>query len=367
MITILLIEEDNEIRKNVSEILTLARYKIITAVNGKEGIEKARAQRPEVIVCAIMMSGIDGFCVLNIIRNDPLTRHTHFIFLTARNDPEDFRQAIKSGANDFIVKPFSGGDLLDAIKCYIESSRAIADAAEDGVLLSPLISIPEHVPFENNTAFAINDVTIQASLKHLLADCELERFMKKNVVYREGSLPRNLYFVRAGKVKAFRSHQDGKNLIVDLFTEGDFMGYAPILLGTNHIETAEVIESSELIIIPKKKLDDLLNTEPPLVKFFLDRLAKDFIEKDQRLLGLAYNTLRKKVAEALLIIEKKYRKQKDEEFEVDIEREELASIAGTATESLIRTLYAFKNENLIEMRNGIITGINAMRLQLLRR
>jgi len=91
-------------------------------------------------------------------------------------------------------------------------------------------------------------------------------------------------------------------------------------------------------------------------------LARNVIEKEEQLLGMAYNSLRKKVAEALITLQKKYNPENTNNFSIDIGRENLATIAGTATESLIRTLSDFKNEKLIEITNGSITLLNEKKL-----
>jgi CRP-like cAMP-binding protein len=87
------------------------------------------------------------------------------------------------------------------------------------------------------------------------------------------------------------------------------------------------------------------------------------VEKENQLLGIAYNSLRKKVAEALLLIQKKYQQKKDEKFIIDINRDSLATIAGTAKESLIRTLSDFKYEKLIDIEDGNISIINEKKLE----
>ena len=94
-------------------------------------------------------------------------------------------------------------------------------------------------------------------------------------------------------------------------------------------------------------------------------LARNVADKENQLLGLAYNSLRKKVADALLMLQKKYHNKNDETFEIDISRENLATIAGTATESLIRTLSDFRSEKLIDIKDGAITIINQKKLEYL--
>ena len=95
---------------------------------------------------------------------------------------------------------------------------------------------------------------------------------------------------------------------------------------------------------------------------FIRLLANNITEKENQLLGLAYNSLRKRVADALLTLESKYRKENQDKFSMHISREDLANIAGTATESLIRTLSDFKSEHLIEIKEGNIIITNQKKL-----
>ena len=138
----------------------------------------------------------------------------------------------------------------------------------------------------------------------------------------------------------------------------------PLLENSVYKDTAEALELTELAIIPKQDFEDLLNKSAEVSRQFIQLLAKNVAAKENMLLALAYNSLRKKVAESLLMLQKKYQ-YKEENFSIDITRENLASIAGTATESLIRTLSDFKNEKLIEIAGGNITIINRKKLERL--
>ena len=106
-----------------------------------------------------------------------------------------------------------------------------------------------------------------------------------------------------------------------------------------------------------------MNKNAEVAKKFIKLLAKNVTDKEEHLLGLAYNSLRKKVAETLIMLQKKYNNENDEKFTIDISRENLASIAGTATESVIRTLSDFRNEKLIEINSGNIKIINYKKLE----
>ena len=123
------------------------------------------------------------------------------------------------------------------------------------------------------------------------------------------------------------------------------------------------MEEAELAVIPKEDFDDLINNNKDVAQKFIRLLAKNVSEKENQLLSLAYNSLRKKVADTLLMLQKKYHEKKEENFVIDISRESLATIAGTATESLIRTLSDFRSEKLIEIKDGGITIINQKKLE----
>jgi CRP-like cAMP-binding protein len=129
-------------------------------------------------------------------------------------------------------------------------------------------------------------------------------------------------------------------------------------------ETAEAMEDAEIAMIPREEFDALVRDNTLVMKKFLQILAGNVVEKENQLLGLAYNSLRKRVADALLMLRNKFGKSKPE-FAIHISREDLANIAGTATESLIRTLSDFKAEKLIDIKEGNIVLLNEKKLELL--
>jgi CRP-like cAMP-binding protein len=106
-----------------------------------------------------------------------------------------------------------------------------------------------------------------------------------------------------------------------------------------------------------------MNTNPDVTHKFIQLLAKNITEKQKQLLNLAYNSLRKKVADALITLMEKYGRKLNDHYTIDISRENLATIAGTATESLIRTLSDFKNEKLLEIMEGHIIILNENKLR----
>ncbi len=337
MKTILVIEDNENIRENVQEILTLSDYNVILAHNGKEGIELAQKNKPDLIICDIMMPGVDGYGVLHVLHRDAETHNIPFIFLTSKSERSDFRAAMEMGADDYITKPFSGNELLNAIESRLKKSE---------VLKRTLASSLEGI---HQLKVATGSAK---SLEELTNESNLNEYKKKQVIYKQGNHPHYLYFIVKGKVKTYRTHEDGKDLVMDLYNEGDFFGYTPLLENSVYKDTAETIEETELALVPKRDFEELMNSNPSIARKFVGLLAKNVASKEEQLLGIAYNTLRKKVAEALVVMYRKYHSSTSTPFSVEISREELASIAGTATESLIRTLSDFKSEKLIDIVSG---------------
>ena len=103
---ILLIEDDVVLRENTEELLELSNYEVVVAPNGKVGVEIAKQNLPNIIVCDIMMPELDGYGVLEALSKNEETRHIPFIFLSAKTERKDVRKGMDLGADDYITKPF---------------------------------------------------------------------------------------------------------------------------------------------------------------------------------------------------------------------------------------------------------------------
>ncbi len=120
MKTILIIEDQSEMRRNISTILRLEKFRPVAAENGRAGIEAARKEKPDLILCDVMMPDLDGYGVLAELRTDPTTAAIPFVFLTARGEKTDIRSGMNLGADDYLTKPVAKADLLNAIKTRLE-------------------------------------------------------------------------------------------------------------------------------------------------------------------------------------------------------------------------------------------------------
>lgn len=340
---ILLIEDNDDIRNNTGEILELANYEVIPAENGKVGVEMAIAHQPDLIICDIMMPVLDGYGVLHAVHRNENIRNTPFIFLTAKTEKTDFRKGMELGADDYISKPFDGTDLLNAIDSRLKKRDFLKQELSAGI---------------EGVQSLIRIASGKDILLPLTENRDTNIYKKKQVIYSEGNRPHKLFYVIKGKVKTFRSNETGKDLVTEIFSAGDFLGFVPLLEGAAYRDTAEALEESEIAEIPKEDFDALLNNDPAIAVAFMHLLARNVSEKEEKLLALAYNSLRKKVADALMLV---LRKSSDKNM-IDISRESLAGIAGTATESFIRTLSDFKTEKLIDIQNGRIIILDEKKL-----
>lgn len=344
---LLLIEDNDDIRENTAEILELGGYKVDTAENGKIGVEKALAKKPDLIICDVMMPVLDGYGVLHLLNINPELKGIPFIFLTAKAERGDFRKGMEMGADDYVTKPFTDVELLSAIESRLNKVELLKKN------------------FELN-ADGMNQMLQEAggkmALENLTKDRHINHYKRKQVIYSEGNHPNKLYYIERGKVKTFKANADGKEFTVGLHGEGEFIGYIAMLEGTTYKETAEAISEAEVAIIPIDEFKGLIESNKEVMHKFIKLLARNVAEKEEQLLGLAYNSLRKRVADALMTLQQKYRKTQTEKFSIQISREDLANIAGTATESLIRTLSDFKSEKLIDIQGGEIVIVNEKKL-----
>ena len=349
MKTILLIEDNLEIRENTAEILELDGYKVITAENGKMGVEMAMQNPPDLIVCDIMMPLLDGYGVLHMLSKNPETEAIPFIFLTAKADRGDFRKGMEMGADDYITKPFEDVELLNAIESRFKKLSLSNKKYEKLEGLQELVK----------------DVGGEEDLKKLNENREKRNFKKKSEIYREGDYPFYLFYLEKGQVKTYKTNEDGKELIVGLYNAGDYFGHVNLLTDAAYSESAAALEDTELCLIPKSDFNDLLHKNRQVAKKFIGILSKEIKENEDQLLKLAYNSVRKRVSEALI----KFFEHIDATGQRDgvkISREDISNVAGTSLETAIRTLSDFKDEKLIEIKSGKIKILDEQKLRNLR-
>ncbi|MDG2450167.1 MAG: response regulator [Saprospiraceae bacterium] len=340
---ILVIEDNLEVRENICEILELDGYNVIDAENGKRGIQIAKDNSPDLILCDVMMPELDGFGVLKILSKNDLTKNIPFIFLTAKAENTDFRKGMGLGADDYITKPFDDTQLLEAIEMRLKKSEDhLSHSAKNDRGIQQFFS----------------EVKAQKDFEKLIEDKEIRTFNDKNEIYKEGSESRWLYFINSGSVKRFRTNEFGKELITHIYKEGDYFGYFSILQDMPHLDSAVALNDATLHLIPADDFKMMLFNNRDFIAQFVRVLSEVVEDNEQKLLEMAYSSVRRKVANALLDFSSLGKKdENDQSISLSVSRENLAAAAGTAKETLIRTLSDFKAEGLLQIqgKNIIIT------------
>lgn len=349
--TILLIEDNEEMSENIVSILELANYNVLSAPNGRVGVEIAQQKLPDLILCDVMMPELDGYGVLHILNKKPETASIPFIFLTAKADKSDFREGMNLGADDYITKPFDGFDLLKVIEIRLKKNTLLKSSF-------------------NNDLQDVNSFFSKAKelkeFQKLSENRPLRTFRKKDILFMEGQTPNDLYFVSKGSVKTFKINYDGKELVTGIHSAGAFIGYTPLLEDKPYSEHAEALEDSQVAIIPKNDFLLLLYSSKDVARKFIQLLSNNLDDTEKRLLDVAYQSVRQRVAGALLQIRDKYGVPGHEDV-ISFARKDISGLIGTATESLNRTLADFREEGLIEIMDDGVRILDRKKLERLSR
>ncbi|MEZ0611742.1 response regulator [Fibrella sp. WM1] len=382
MKSILVIEDNAEMRENIAEMLELASYTVIQAGNGKQGVQMARRTQPDLILCDVMMPELDGYGVLQILSNDPLQATTPFLFLSAKADSTDFRFGMNLGADDYLTKPFDDVTLLNAVELRLKKGeRKRSDAVASPANLA------------NLTQAILNESTAQQELSDYYPTAH---YRKKQQLFTVGSLPMSLFFVIKGKIKVSRLNQAGNEYITALVGAGEFIGYVDLLKGGSYAETAEALDDVTVVTILKADFLELIGHHQGVAAKFIHLLVNDVVEHQKRLLNLAYQSVRKRVAEALLMFQEKFYSPSVNSEQSDLtqltdaadvpgqpsrlihkpagtvlppmtlSRDNWSHLVGASTETVIRILSDFRSDRLIDISSHQITLLNVGKLAELR-
>ena len=336
---ILVIEDHSEVRENIMELLELSGYEAIGAKNGKVGVQEALKEKPQLILCDIMMPELDGYEVLYLLSKNAETTSKPFIFLTAKAEKGDFRKGMNMGADDYITKPFDEMELLGAVERRMERFEKIS-ADQD---LESFISSANKYP----------------GLEQLEGKVQTKTFKKGDVLYRQGDYANFAYKVVGGKIKTYQLNEDGKELLHHIYTPGEFLGEKELITQRDHHQFAEALEETQAQVIPRDLFQNLLHQNREVAGQFIKMLAQNLVEQEQKIVEMAYDSVRKRTADALIDLHHTY--NSEEGFRVS--RADLASIVGTASESVIRILSEFKKDGYLEIKGSNIRLLKPEKLQ----
>ena len=327
---ILIIEDNPDVRENLSEILQLSGYDTVMAANGKLGVQAAINETPDLILCDIMMPELDGYGVLRILSRNATTSSIPFIFLTAKTEISDMRKGMTLGADDYITKPFDDVELLDTIEVRLQKKKSATQHDASSTLLNTLSEeqVIEMIPED-------------------IREDEPRIVRKKDLLYAEGQTCRFVFIVRSGRAIATKVDDFSKEVIIRLYQYPSIIGLSSALTGERYQETIKALEDLEVIPVRKEPFLQFMLNDKSLTYHFLTSLAAEQVKADEKLLMQAYSPVRVKLAAVLLELYNAY--ESDGSAVIPVSREDLASMAGTAKETIIRCLSEFKEEGLVKM------------------
>ncbi len=339
---ILVIEDNKDVRENIVEILTLSGYNAISAQNGKEGISSVFTFKPDLILCDVMMPELDGFGVMKILQSNVQFSHIPLIFLTAKTEKADLRKGMSLGAVDYITKPFDDTDLITSIELRLQKAENNANINANHFLNL------EHLPKE----YVINKLT------EICSQADVLNMRKKDTLFSEGQHPRYIYLILSGKVRVVQTNDIGKELTIRIIKENELCGFLDPINNKDYTKSAYVLEDCSYKQISVKDFLHLIVTDQQFGLSMLKFMSLYINVLENEVIDQAYSSVRRKVANALVYCFQANNGNAD----IHILREELASIAGSAKETVIRTLSDFKQEKLIDINDQsiVILNLNAL-------
>ncbi|KEY18964.1 response regulator [Kaistella antarctica] len=330
---ILVIEDNQDVRDNTADILELEGFEVTTAENGKIGVELATELLPDVIICDIMMPVLDGYEVLEELNNHPETSSIPFIFLTAKTERTDLRKGMNLGADDYLTKPFTDQELLEAIESRLKKYDFLKEEFSQSIY---------------GVSQFMDAAVKYLDLDHISSDYPSTTFEKKEEIFREGETANHLYYIESGVIKTFKTTEKGKEFVTGLCSAGDFVGQLSLLSETGtYTESASVLEDAVVFEIPKIHFTKLVQENRIVANKFMSLISNNLVEAQDQIVNVAYATVRQRVAKALLEIHHQEILVSEEDPGIGISREDFASLIGTATETAIRMLTQFNEEGII--------------------
>ncbi len=188
--------------------------------------------------------------------------------------------------------------------------------------------------------------------ERITAHMSNQHFSKGEIIFREGSFPPGIFFIRRGKVKKYQVDAEGNEQIIYVANTGELIGYHALLSEERYPDSASALEDSLIAFIPKEDFLEVLTTSEILSQRLLKLLSHEFTVFANNVTLLARRTVKERLATQLVVMREKYKEnyQPGMEVEINLSRDDLASIVGTARENVVRILKGFKEDGIIETR-----------------
>jgi CRP-like cAMP-binding protein/glutaredoxin len=341
---IAVISKDENLKNEISSILQLAGYNTLNTSKGVEFFDLVKEKSIKLIICDNQTLDFDGYTLLKMIKKNEISSSIPLIFLNDSFERNQFRKAIELGADDYLLKPIDEENLLNAVELRLEKisnnlSNITQFSEKDKLDLNKLSDLGIKM-----------DKVLQISLK------------KKHSLFHEGDHVKNLFFLKSGRIKTYKMHEDGKEYITHIYKAGDFIGFESLLTNKSYFETAVALEKCEVGIIPKQDFMEILHNNPEINSRFMRILANEVMKKENQLISLAYDSVKRRVAHSLLYLQKY---SGNNHNIIMMPREDIASMVGTAIETVARSLSEFKKSRFIRLEGRKIRILQPDKLQMI--
>jgi CRP-like cAMP-binding protein len=201
-------------------------------------------------------------------------------------------------------------------------------------------------------------------LELLFAHTTEHTYAKGQIVFREGAYPTGIFFIKIGKVKKYKVDKEGREQIIYVANSGELVGFHALLAEERYPDNGAVLEDSRIVFIPKDNFLEVLNSSKILARRLLKTLSHEFTVFANSLALFAQRSVRERFAMQLVLMREKYKENfvPGMDVEINLSREDLASLVGTARENILRILKDFKEEGILETkgRKIIIKDINKL-------
>jgi len=189
-----------------------------------------------------------------------------------------------------------------------------------------------------------------------------QEYKKGQVLFKEGTFSKGIYIVKKGKIKIYKSNQEGYESIVYIYKKGEYFGYRPLLGNDPHPVSAAAMDNVVVGFLPKEVFLSLYENSETLARKIILNLSHEFTVWINKMTVFTQYSVKERVALSLLILNKIYHKEDNKRPLISISRNDFASFVGTAKESLVRTLRLFKDENIISTQSAKITVLKPDKL-----
>jgi CRP/FNR family cyclic AMP-dependent transcriptional regulator len=330
---ILLIEDKEDILNSIPDMLRLSGQEVVVAEDGVSAFRQMEGRLPDLILCDAGMREPDVLVFLQELRRKESSLPV--IVFGDLPGKDGVRKVMTAGADDCLPGPFETIDLLRSVDASLSRKERLCHRLER----------PSEEVFD------------QQALLEAYGERDIVAFKRKQLLYVEGQRALCVWLVMSGRIKTYRINEEGKELITSIYSAGQLVGCPEVMESAYYRDNARVLEDAGLVAVPRQDFLETLLGNSKMTLWLLQTMAHRSALRDQGLVNLSYNSLRKRVANGLLELAAIYGEHGGDAAIV-ISRENLAGIVGAAPESLTRTLGDFKKEKLISVEDGRILLID---------